>query len=187
MILLDLFLGFLRVGCFAFGGAYGAIPLIREVVLDYGWLTDETITYMIAVAESTPGPIMVNLATYIGSTQAGLAGSVIATAAVVLPSFFVILLLTKVLKTALNRPGVQAVLRGMKPAIVGVILATGVYMVISHCIAAPAMAPDLRAIAVTLFLVAAMALYRLLCRRKLSPILLILLSAAAGVAAYGMW
>ena len=69
MIYLDLFLGFLKVGCFAFGGAYGAIPLIRDVVMSYGWLRDEMLTYMIAVSESTPGPIMVNLATYIGSNQ----------------------------------------------------------------------------------------------------------------------
>lgn len=58
MIYLDLFLGFLKVGCFAFGGAYGAIPLIRDVVMSYGWLSDEMLTYMIAVSESTPGPIM---------------------------------------------------------------------------------------------------------------------------------
>ena len=74
MIYLDLFLGFLKVGCFAFGGAYGAIPLIRDVVMSYGWLRDEMLTYMIAVSESTPGPIMVNLATYIGSNQAGFLG-----------------------------------------------------------------------------------------------------------------
>ena len=66
MIYPNLLLGFLRVGCFSFGGAYGAIPLIRDIVLSYGWLSDEELTYMIAVSESTPGPIMVNLATYIG-------------------------------------------------------------------------------------------------------------------------
>lgn len=103
MIYLDLFLGFLRVGCFAFGGAYGAIPLIRDVVLSYGWLTDETLTYMIAVSESTPGPIMVNLATYVGSNQGGLLGAIIATLAVILPSFFVILLLMVALKTLLKK------------------------------------------------------------------------------------
>ena len=98
MIHLDLFLGFLRVGLFAFGGAYGAIPLIRDVVLSYGWLSDEMLTYMIAVSESTPGPIMVNLATYVGSSQAGLLGSFLATLAVVLPSFVIILLIMIVLK-----------------------------------------------------------------------------------------
>jgi len=110
MIYLDLFLGFLRVGCFAFGGAYGAIPLIRDVVLSYGWLTDEELTYMIAVSESTPGPIMVNLATYVGSTQAGLLGAVLATLAVVLPSFIIILLVMVILKTFLKNKYVQAIL-----------------------------------------------------------------------------
>ena len=75
--MLDLFLGFLRVGCFSFGGAYGAIPLILDVVMSYGWLDEETLIYFIAVSESTPGPIMVNLATYVGSSQAGLAGAVV--------------------------------------------------------------------------------------------------------------
>ena len=79
MIYLDLLIGFLKVGCFAFGGAYGAIPLIRDVVMSYGWLSDEMFTYMVAVSESTPGPIMVNLATYIGSQQGGFLGAVLAT------------------------------------------------------------------------------------------------------------
>ena len=92
MIYLELLIAFLKVGLFSFGGAYGAIPLIRDVVLSYGWISDETLTYMIAVSESTPGPIMVNLATYVGSSQAGLLGSLIATTAVVLPSFLLILL-----------------------------------------------------------------------------------------------
>ena len=104
MIYFDLILGFLKVGCFAFGGAYGAIPLIRDVVLNYGWLTDEELTYMIGVSESTPGPIMVNLATYVGSTQAGLPGGILATLAVVLPSFLIILLITAILGTVIRHP-----------------------------------------------------------------------------------
>ena len=109
MILLELFIGFLKVGCFAFGGAYGAIPLIRDVVLSHGWLDDEMLTYMIAVSESTPGPIMVNLATYVGSSQAGIPGALIATLAVVLPSFLLILLVTALLKTALSSSGTRIV------------------------------------------------------------------------------
>ena len=69
MIYCELFISFLRVGLFSFGGAYGAIPLIREEVLRRGWLSDEALSYMIAVSESTPGPIMVNTATYIGSAE----------------------------------------------------------------------------------------------------------------------
>ena len=134
MIYIELLLGFLKVGCFAFGGAYGAIPLIRDVVLAYGWLDDETLTYMIAVSESTPGPIMVNMATYIGSNQAGFLGAVIATLAVVAPSFIIILLITALLKNVLKNKYVQAVLRGLKPCVVGIVLATGIYMLLSNCI-----------------------------------------------------
>ena len=132
MIYLDLLIGFLKVGLFAFGGAYGAIPLIRDVVLSYGWIEDEMLTYMIAVSESTPGPIMVNLATYVGSSQAGFPGALIATAAVVLPSFIIILLVTALLKTILKSPYVQAVLRGLKPCMIGIILATGIYMILKN-------------------------------------------------------
>ena len=134
MIFLELFLGFLQVGCFSFGGAYGAIPLIRDVVLSYGWLDDETLTYMIAVSESTPGPIMVNLATYIGSSQGGFWGAVIATAAVVLPAFVIILLVMVLLKAVLKNPYIQAVLKGLKPCVTGIILATGGYMIVNNCL-----------------------------------------------------
>lgn len=187
MIYLELLLGFLKVGCFAFGGAYGAIPLIRDVVLSYGWLSDELLTYMIAVSESTPGPIMVNLATYIGSNQAGLPGAVIATLAVVLPSFLIILLVTALLRTALKNKYVQAILRGLKPCVIGIVLATGSYMVLKNCFGPlTAIAPDSRAIIITALLAAALFGYPKVAKKKLSPILLIVLAAAAGMIVYGI-
>ncbi|MBR5520690.1 MAG: chromate transporter [Oscillospiraceae bacterium] len=182
MIYLDLFLGFLKVGCFAFGGAYGAIPLIRDVVMSYGWLTDEMLTYMIAVSESTPGPIMVNLATYVGSSQAGFAGAVISTLAVVLPSFIIILLVTALLKTALKNKYVQAVLRGLKPCVIGIVLATGIYMVITNCfgkVTAPAV--NLQALIITAILFGATAAWKAIFKKKLSPIMLIIISAFSGM------
>lgn len=182
MMLLDLFLGFLKVGCFAFGGAYGAIPLIRDVVTSYGWIGDDMLTSMIAVSESTPGPIMVNLATYVGSHQAGFIGAVIATLAVVLPSFLVILLVTALLKTALKNRYVQAVLRGLKPCVIGIVLATGVYMVLSNCFGTlGAVKIDGRAMVITALLVGAMFGYRHLKKKKLSPIALIVLSGLLGM------
>ena len=187
MIYLDLFLGFLKVGCFAFGGAYGAIPLIRDVVMAYGWLSDEMLTYMIAVSESTPGPIMVNLATYIGSSQAGFLGAVIATLAVVLPSFLIILLVTALLKTALKNKYVQAVLRGLKPCVIGIVLATGIYMVLSNCFGAiSAIKVNVQAIILTAILVASMFGYKHFATQKLSPSLLVIISAAAGMVIYGI-
>ena len=187
MIYLNLFLGFLKVGCFAFGGAYGAIPLIRDVVMSYGWLNDEMLTYMIAVSESTPGPIMVNLATYIGSSQAGFLGAMIATLAVVLPSFMIILLVTALLKTALKNKYVQAVLRGLKPCVIGIVLATGIYMVLSNCFGAiSALKVNVQAIILTAILVASMFGYKHFAKKKLSPIILIIVSAMVGVVVYGI-
>jgi len=187
MIYLDLFLGFLRVGLFAFGGAYGAIPLIRDVVLSYGWLNDDMLTYMIAVSESTPGPIMVNLATYVGSSQAGLPGSILATLAVILPSFVIILLIMIVLKNLLKSKVVQAILRGMKPCVVGIVLATGVYMILSNCFRLKSgFSFDLKATLTTLFLCSVMFISKPIIRKKPSPVMLIILSAVLGVIVYGV-
>ena len=87
MIYLKLFLTFLQIGAFSFGGGYGMISLIREKVLMYGWLTEGEMLNMIAVAESTPGPIAVNMATFVGSARGGILGAFLATLGVILPSF----------------------------------------------------------------------------------------------------
>lgn len=186
MILIELFIGFLKVGCFAFGGAYGAIPLIRDVVLSYGWLDEEMLTYMIAVSESTPGPIMVNLATYVGSSQAGFPGAAAATLAVVLPSFLIILLVTALLKAVLKDPCVQAVLRGLKPCMIGIILATGAYMIIRNGMVISGDALQIRPLILTAALGAVYFGSRKIMKGGISPILLICISAAAGIAAYGL-
>lgn len=187
MIYLDLLPGFLKVGCFAFGGAYGAIPLIRDVVMSYGWLSDEMLSYMIAVSESTPGPIMVNLATYVGSSQGGFFGAVIATLAVVLPSFIIILLVMVLLHTMLKNKYVQAILRGLKPCIIGIILATGCYMAVNNCLAISAtITPDGQAIGITVVLATAYLGSGKVFKKRLSPIALIALSACLGVVVYGI-
>ena len=181
MIYWELLIGFLQVGCFAFGGAYGAIPLIRDIVLGYGWLSEESLTYMIAISESTPGPIMVNMATYIGSSQAGLLGAAIATAAVVLPSFLIVLLIATLLGAVLKNPYAQAILRGLKPCVVGIIIATGIRMTLDNVLAG---GPDLRAAVLTAVLAGVMYGYRYITKKKLSPTHLILLAALAGIAVY---
>lgn len=187
MIYFDLFVGFLYVGLFAFGGAYSAIPLIRDVVLSYGWLSDETLTYMIAVSESTPGPIMVNLATYVGSTQAGLLGSMIATFAVALPSFVIILLVMVVLKNLLKNKYVQAILRGLEPCIIGIIMATGAFMILNNAAGLTEnFAYDIKAIILTVILATAMFASKPVLKKKISPIMLIVISAVCGIIVYGL-
>ena len=186
MIYFDLLIGFLKVGLFAFGGAYGAIPLIRDVVLSYGWIEDEMLTYMIAVSESTPGPIMVNLATYVGSSQAGFPGALIATAAVVLPSFIIILLIMVLLKKLLKNPYVQAILRGMKPCIIGIILATGLYMILHNCVdSSIQFSLNTTAIIMTVVLSAVYFGSGKILKKGISPIGLIGISAVAGIIIYG--
>lgn len=187
MIYLDLLLGFFKVGCFSFGGAYAAIPLIRDVVLSYGWLTDEVLTDMIAVSESTPGPIMVNLATYIGSSQAGFAGAALATLAVILPAFAIILLIMAVMKTALKNRYVQAVMRGLTACVIGMIIVTGGWLLYGNAVR-PLTGTDADFRPLILAGVLACLWFGTGVKRKkrMSPILLILISAVSGILIYSV-
>lgn len=185
MIWLELFLGFLRVGAFSFGGAYGAIPIIRDVVLSNKWMDDETLSYMIGVSESTPGPIMVNTATYIGNTQGGFLGAILATLAVVLPAFLIILFIMMFMKNAIKNRYVQAVLSGLKPSIIGIILATGVFMMLENCIGSmDAVLPDYRALILTGILAAVYIGARKIKKGGISPIILIAIAAVTGIIIY---
>ena len=186
MIFLDLLIGFLEVGLFSFGGAYAAIPLIRDVVLAHGWMDEEMLSYMIAVSESTPGPIMVNLATYVGSNKGGLLGAVIATTAVMLPAFFIILFIMVISRSLLKNPFIQASMRGLKSCVVGIILATGVYMILGNCYIMTKGSVDYAAILITCVLALLYFGSRKVIKKGLSPIGLICLAAVTGMIVYGI-
>lgn len=181
MIFLDLLIGFFEVGLFSFGGAYAAIPLIRDVVLAHEWMDDEMLSYMIAVSESTPGPIMVNLATYVGSNKGGLLGAVIATTAVILPAFFIILFIMVFSKSLIKNPYLQAALGGLKPCVIGVILATGVYMILGNCYIMAKSSVDLTAVFITCVLALIYFGSRKVLKKGISPIGLICLAAVVGL------
>lgn len=183
MIYLELLLGFLEVGLFSFGGAYAAIPLIRDVVMRYGWLTEEQFLYFIAVCESTPGPIMVNLATYVGSSQAGVIGAAIATLMSILPAFLVIVLVVRIMDRFMKNAWVKAAMEGLKPCVMGLILATGAYMVGSNLFNEAAF--DWKALIITGILAACLLVAKLT-KKKLSGIMLIVISAVAGMVVYGL-
>ena len=128
---------------------------------------------------------MVNLATYVGSSQAGMLGSVIATLAVILPSFIVTLVVMAILQNVLKNKYVQAVLNGLKPCIIGIIIATGLYIIISNCILNTAGTPiSIRAIIVMAILMAASLLAKYVFKKKMSPILLIAVAALTGIIVY---
>lgn len=185
-ILWNLFLGFLKVGCFSFGDAYAAIPLIRDIVLSYGWLDEEMLTYMIAVSGSTTGPIMVNLATYVGTSQAGFIGAMIATFAVVLPSFLIMLAVTAVLPKVIKNKYVQVALRGIKPSMIGIILATGCWMIFKNLFDSSFEKISIRAVIITAILCEVYFGHKKILKKSVSPIMLIVISALLGIVGYAL-
>lgn len=183
MILLQLFLEFFKIGLFCFGGAFGMIPLISETVLAHGWLTETQFYDFIGVCESTPGPIAVNMATYVGAAQAGLLGSLVATLGVVLPSFLIILLIASVLRNFTDNPYFKAFLKGVKPVIAALILSTGVILLIQTTGLAQwhSLQPDWISIGIFAALCGIWLLYPRLMKKKLSSITMILISAVLGI------
>ena len=181
MIYLELLWGFLQVGCFAFGGAYAAIPFIRGIVLHYGWLDEATIAYIIAISESTPGPIMINMATYVGQTQGGFWGSLLATTAVVTPAFLVTIVVMVLLQEIMHNRWVRACLRGLMPCIAGIIMATGIVMLTTSL---PGGTPPDSMIkgGLAVALLATQTGYRHFTGRPFSPIATIVLAAVLGLA-----
>lgn len=190
MILLDLFLTFLLIGAVSFGGGYGMISLVREQVLAHGWLTESEFLDMIAVSESTPGPLAVNMATFIGSSQAGFPGALVATLGVVLPAFLIILLIAAVLKNLLRYRGVEAFLSGIRPTVVGLILGTAVVLGLATLFSLGSLRDtsgvthDAGAFLILFCLLALDAASRTWRGRAIAPILLILLSAVLGMLVY---
>lgn len=182
MIYVTLFLEFFKVGLFCFGGAFGMIPLIRETVLMHGWLSDEAFYNFVGVCESTPGPIAVNVATYVGATQGGLLGSVAATLGVVLPSFIIILLIAAVLKNLTNNAYFRAFLSGVKPVAVALIVATGVALLLKTAgLSGNTFSPSVPSLIVFgLLLIAYFGMKRVR-KKSLSSVMLILLSAVLGL------
>lgn len=190
MIYLKLFLTFLKIGAVSFGGGYGMISLIREDCLANAWLTESELLNFIAVAESTPGPIAVNMATFVGSSQGGFWGALLATLGVVLPSFILILLIASLLTKLLKYAGVKATLGGIRPAIIGMILATACTMFLSVIFSITA----LKTTAVfnwkglCIFGIIAFIHFGYLKwkSKPFSPILLIILSGILGIAFFGL-
>lgn len=131
MILLYLFLEFFKIGLFTIGGGYAMIPLMRETVLKYGWMAEDQFYDFLGISESTPGPIAINMATFIGSYQAGFLGSLVATIGVVLPSFIVILLVATILKRIIKNKYFQAFMDGVKPVVIGLIVSTGLVLLVN--------------------------------------------------------
>ena len=183
MILLELFLSFLKIGAFTFGGGYAMLPLVREEVLSRGWLDMESIVDFIAVSESTPGPFAVNMATFVGTRVGGVAGAAVATLGVVLPSFVIILTVAHFFLKFKNSRTVSGLMSGLRPAVVGLIaaalLSVALAVFFPSGLSAGVLTSPWFYISLVLFAVS----LTLLLVKKVHPILVVVLCAAAGVGA----
>ncbi len=130
MTFINLYLTFFKIGLFTIGGGLAALPLLQGEALRQGWFTLDRFFHMVAVSESTPGPIGVNMATYVGLEQAGIGGSVAATLGLVSPSVIIILIVARYFLHFNEKPLVQSVLKGLRPAVTGLI-ATAAFNVLT--------------------------------------------------------
>ena len=190
MLYLQLFWEFFKTGLFAIGGGMATLPFLYDMADKTGWFTRAQLADMIAVSESTPGPLAVNMATFIGASQGGFAGSLLATLGVVLPSFFIILLIVAALKNLLQYPVVSAFLAGVRPCVVALILSTALTMALDALLGiavfGDGFSPDLRAIAVFGLLIAVHFAFKRLRGKAPSPLAMIGLSACLGMLFWGL-
>ena len=203
MSYLVLFWEYFKVGLFTIGGGYAMLPLVTQIVTAHGWLSEQQLIEFIGVAESTPGPFAINLATFVGNTVGsatslgvfgGILGSLVATVAVVLPSLVIIVVVTMLFDKFRTNRVVKGLLRGIRPVVVGLILSA----VIS--VAAKAVLPNLnfkniRADGASQFNWISLILIALFIPlsqvkikgKKVHPICLIVLSAVLGVVLFGVF
>lgn len=188
MLYIRLFFEFFRAGLFAVGGGLATIPFLTDIGQRTGWFSSQELANMIAVSESTPGPMGVNMATYVGFESAGIPGAVIATLGLICPSIIVILIVAAFLKKFRNNPYVESVFYGLRPASTGLIAAAG-WSVICISLLTMTWSVDGGSILVSLDInwkcvLIAIAVWIFTHwdkTKKLHPIVWILLSAVAGV------
>lgn len=176
--LLSLFVSYLKIGFFGFGGGYAMLSLIHsEVVVRNGWITNSEFTDIVAISQMTPGPIAINSVTYIGYEVAGIFGSVVATTAVCLPALTLMMLITHFFLRLQHNRYVRGAVMGMRPVVVGMIASAALLLILPHDTEGRSFVDG--------WSWAIFALTLLLSARKVNPIILILLSGIAGVLIYG--
>ena len=191
MIFLYLFYTFFKIGLFGFGGGYAMLSMIQgEVVTRYNWINSGEFTDIIAISQMTPGPIGINSATYVGYTavlNAGysegwaILGSCIATFAVVFPSFVLMIAISKFFLKYQRHPAVEAVFKGLRPAVVGLLAAAALVLMNAENFGSYKVDLYQLIVSIIIFLVTFVATRRY----RVNPILMIILCGVAGFFLYG--
>ena len=128
-ILLELFLTFFKVGAFGFGGGYAILSLMQEEVIDiHGWLSKGEFLDIVAISEMTPGPVAINMATFLGFKLGGILGATIATFGVVLPSFIIVLVMVKLFLKFQKNQAIQNALSGIRPTVIALISSAALFL-----------------------------------------------------------
>ena len=192
MIFLELFYTFIKIGLFSFGGGYGMISVIQgEVVTRHAWLTAAEFTDIVAISQMTPGPIGINSATYVGYTAVlnsgapewlAVMGSLVASFAVMLPSIVLMLVVSRFFMKYSKHGSVEAVFKGLRPAVVGLIASAALLLMTDENFGSPTETPLQFWVSVALFVAAFVAMKFF----KVSPILILLLAGVFGGVFYGM-
>ncbi|KSV57561.1 chromate transporter [Acetivibrio ethanolgignens] len=181
MLYLELFWTFFKIGAFTFGGGYAMLPLIQAEVNAHGWMSKAELVNFVAVSESTPGPFAVNVSTYVGMETGGLFGALCATLGVVLPSFFIILVVSRCFEKFKNSSVVKGCMSGLKPAVIGLIgaavISVGKTVFFSEGVSLSLPNPAAFGCSAALFL----GILFLIFKKKLHPIAVVSLSAVAGI------
>ena len=191
MIYLQLFLTFLKVGTFAFGGGYAMLSLIGDSVLRYGWMTEKELLNFVGVETVIPGPIAVNMATYIGYEQGGFLGALLSTIGVVLPSFIIILLIASIIKNLLKYAPVKIFIASMRPALGGLILSVAVTMALTvffgiNSIKNISFTFDWRSLVVMAVIILIPIIWKRIKKKEFSSILLVIISGVMGMLLFGV-
>lgn len=189
MIFLELFWTFFKIGLFTFGGGYAMIPLIQQEVLSKSWIEEGMLYNFIGISEATPGPIAINMATFVGSTVgnmggSALLGSIVATLGVVLPSFVIIIIIAALLKNFSKSKAVKNVLGGIKPVVIGLILGAGALLVYSNLFQEKF---DYVSLIMMIAIAACAFVYKKITKKDLSPIIMILISSGFGMIVYSVF
>ena len=191
MIYLQLFLTFLKVGAFAFGGGYAILSLIGDSVLSYGWMTEEELLNFVGVETVIPGPIAVNMATYIGYEQGGFLGALLATIGVVLPSFIIILIVAACIKNLLKYTPVKTFIASMRPALGGLIVSVAVTMALTVFLGIDSVSTvnlsfDPRTLLVLAVVITIPIIWKRIKKKEFSSILLVVISGVVGMLLFGI-
>lgn len=190
MIYLYLFLEFFKIGLFTFGGGYAMIPLIKETVYKYGWMDESHFLDMVGLSEVTPGPIAINMATFIGSEQGGFLGATVATIGVILPAFLIMLIIAIVLRKFMKNKFVQGTLGGIKSVAVALIASSAITLLsdilfpVSYQNGNFNISANLISIKIFVLIIGGYFILKMALKKKPTPVLVIIMSVVVGLMVY---